>query len=197
VSLTRIAQSTEHSGGFNGAPVLNTLEAKKDLLALGIDPENYRVLKLLPLVYVAWADGRMESVERERIVALARDHFRIGESGAQLLEYWLAAPLPPGYVERGLGHLLTLAFSPQEFEIDVDDLPQLLAYAEAIARTTAAALDAPWAISQEEEAALGHIARLLRVDNGMSWAALLRELDSSRPFTNGSATGWQPPHRWT
>ena len=173
---------------------MNTLEVKKDLLALGIDPENYRVLKLLPLVYVAWADGRMENVERERIVALARDHFRIGESGAQLLEYWLAAPLPPGYVERGLRDLLTLAFSPEEFEIDVDDLPQLLAYAEAIARTTAAALDAPWAISQDEEAALAQVARLLRVDNGMSWAALLRELDSGR---RRSAVEEQPPLRWS
>jgi hypothetical protein len=173
---------------------LNTLEVKKDLLALGVDPENYRVLKLLPLVYVAWADGRMESVERERIVALARDQFRIGDSGAQLLEYWLAAPLPAGYVERGLRDLLALAYSPDEFEIDVDELPRLLAHAEAIARTTAAALDAPWAISQEEEVALAQIARLLRVDNGMSWAALLRELDPGR---RRSVTEQHPPHRWS
>jgi hypothetical protein len=179
---------------LNRARLLKTLEVKKDLLALGIDPENYRVLKLLPLVYVAWADGRMESVERQRIVALARDHFRIGESGALLLEYWLAAPLPAGYVERGLSDLLALAFSPDEFEIDVDELPLLLAHAEAIARTTAAALDAPWAISPEEEAALTQVARLLRVDNGVSWAALLRELDSGRRRPAGEE---QPPHRWS
>ena len=159
---------------------MNTLETKKDLLALGIDPENYRVLKLLPLVYVAWADGRMEGVERERIMVLARDHFRVGVTGAQLLEHWLAAPLPVGYVERGLSDLLALALSPDEFEIDVDELPQLLAHAELIARTTANALDAPWAVTPEEEHALAQVARLLRVDNGVSWAALLRELDSER-----------------
>jgi hypothetical protein len=177
---------------------LNTIEVKRDLLALGVDPENYRVLKLLPLVYVAWADGRMESVEHERIMALARDHFRIGESGAQLLEYWLAAPLPLGYVERGLSDLLSLAFSPDEFEIDVDELPQLLAHAEAIARTTAAALDAPWAILPEEEAALAQVARLLRVDNGVSWAALLRELDAGpRCLTRRSAAAREPPLGWS
>jgi hypothetical protein len=159
---------------------MNILEIKKDLAALGIDPENYRVLKLLPLVYVAWADGRMESVERDRIIRLARERFCIGDSGARLLADWLRAPPSAAYVERGLNDLLALAFAPDEFEIDVDELPQLLAHAEAIARTTAAALDAPWAISAEEERALTDVARLLGVDNGMSWAALLRELDTSR-----------------
>ena len=47
---------------------MRTIDIKRDLVALGIDPEDYRVLKLLPLVYVAWADGKMESVERSRIV---------------------------------------------------------------------------------------------------------------------------------
>lgn len=122
----------------------------------------------------------MEGVERARIVALARDHFRVGASGAQLLEQWLAAPPSVEYVERGLSDLLALALSPDEFEIDVDELPRLLAHSEAIARTTANALDAPWAVSPEEEHALAQVARLLRVDNGVSWAALLRELDSER-----------------
>jgi hypothetical protein len=79
-----------------------------------------------------------------------------------------------------LRDLLALAVAPDELEIGVDELPQLLAHAEVIARTTATALDAPWAVSASEENALADIARLLRVDNGMSWAALLRELDPDR-----------------
>jgi hypothetical protein len=175
---------------------MNTLEIKRDLAALGIDPDNYRVLKLLPLVYVAWADGQMEHVEHARIVDLAYTHFRIGSSGVQLLEQWLAVPPSRAYVEHGLRDLLALALAPDEFEIGVDELPQLLAHAEAIARTTATALDAPWAVSAPEESALADIARLLRVDNGVSWAALLRELDSGRnSMTTVRGAGTEPATR--
>ena len=72
---------------------------------------------LLPLVYVAWADGKMENVERERIVWLARRHFRIGERGVRLLESWLAAPPSRRYIERGLMDLLALARRPDVVEV--------------------------------------------------------------------------------
>jgi hypothetical protein len=34
---------------------------------LGIQPSDYGVLMLLPLVYVAWADGKMGLVQKDRI----------------------------------------------------------------------------------------------------------------------------------
>jgi len=159
---------------------MHILDIKRDLIALGIDPQDYRVLKLLPLVYVAWADGRMERVEHARIMEVALNRFRIGENGARILQHWLAVPPSRAYIERGLSHLLGLALAPDELEIKLEDLPELLLHAEGIARTTAEALDAPWAVTPEEEHALAEIARLLCVDNGTSWAALLRELDGGR-----------------
>jgi hypothetical protein len=67
--------------------------------------------------------------------------------------------------------------------VDLAELPGLLAHSELIARSTARALDAPWAVTFEEEAALAEIARMLNVDNGLSWAALLTQLDGAqRPF---------------
>ncbi len=53
-----------------------------------------------------------------------------------------------------------------------------LASSEAIARKTAEAMDAPTAVTPAEEQALLEIARELRVDDGESWAALLRELQA-------------------
>jgi hypothetical protein len=44
---------------------------RRSLAHLEISPADYRVLKLLPMIYVAWADGRMEQVERERIHTFA------------------------------------------------------------------------------------------------------------------------------
>ena len=174
---------------------MKTIDIKRDLIALGIDPADYRVLKLLPLVYVAWADGRMEDVERSRILELARQAFPIGESGAQVLHAWLTAPLSSEYIQRGLSDLLALARATDEMQVDLEELPALLAYAEGIAGSTARALDAPWAVTAEEEAALVEIARMLNVDNGTSWAALLRVLDGAhRPFA-GPVTPPPPPPR--
>jgi hypothetical protein len=160
---------------------MNTVDIKRDLIALGIDPGDYRVLKLLPLVYVAWADGKMEEVERSRILELARRSFGIGVSGAQVLHEWLTAPPSHEYFRRALRDLVALARAPDEIDVALDELPTLLGYAEGIARSTATALDAPWAVTAEEEAALAAIARLLNIDNGTSWATLLRELDAPQP----------------
>src|SRR5688572_24252871 len=121
---------------------MRIVDIKRDLIVLGIDPSDYRVLKLLPLVYVAWADGKMEEVERSRILELASRSFGIGLSGAQVLHEWLSAPPSHEYFRRALRDLLALARAPDEIDVALDELPALLAYAEGIARSTATALDA-------------------------------------------------------
>ena len=73
--------------------------------------------------------------------------------------------------------IVLLAYAPDEWEFEVDELPGLLAHAEAIARTTAKAMDAPSSVTENEEQALADIARELGVDDGESWAKLLRELE--------------------
>ena len=158
---------------------MQTAAIKRGLLALGIDPDDYQVLRLLPLVFVAWADGNMEPIERERLIGLARNHFHVSEAGVSVLEDWIRWPPSLSYIRRGMRHLLALALAPEEIEIELEDLRDLLGQAEAIARTTSVAPDSPFAVGPEEERALAEIACTLHVDNGMSWASLLRELDSS------------------
>jgi hypothetical protein len=151
---------------------------QKTLKHLGINASNYRVLKLLPLVYVAWASGAPSAERQERLVDLAHNHFAVGEAGERILRGWLRERPEKAYFMEGLHDLLLLAYAPDEGEFDVDELPGLLAYAEAIARTTAEAMDAPTAVTEAEERALAEIARELGVDEGESWAALLRELQA-------------------
>jgi hypothetical protein len=69
-----------------------------------------------------------------------------------------------------------LARAEDDLEIDFSELPALLSYAEAIARSTAKALDQPTSVSPGEEAALEEVARELHIDHGESWAKLLAEL---------------------
>ncbi len=149
---------------------------QKTLTHLGIGPSNYKVLKLLPLVYVAWASGRLTPERAIRLVDLAHNHFAIGEEGERVLRGWLENRPDKAYMLEGLHDLVLLAYAPDEWEFDVDELQGLLAHAEAIARTTAAAMDAPTAVTAVEEQALTEIATELGVEDGESWAALLREL---------------------
>ena len=149
---------------------------KESLKHLGIHPEDYRILKLLPLVYVAWSDGKMEKVQAFRIHQIAAKEFDISVSGMKLLEGWLQKPLSKEDFHEGLHDLYLLAQANDDIEVDFSELPSLLSHCEAIARTTANAMDQANAVSPEEEAALHEIAKELHVDNGESWAELLKEL---------------------
>lgn len=157
---------------------------------LHINASNYKVLKLLPLVYVAWASGSLTAVRVERLVDLAHNHFEIGEAGERILRGWLEERPTREYFLEGLHDVLLLAHAPDEWQFDPSELRGLLAYSEAIARTTAAAMDAPTAVTPAEELALAEIARELQVEDGKSWAALLEDLkpavlDPNRPSASG------------
>ena len=152
---------------------------RSSLKHLGINNSNYRVLKLLPLVYVAWADGRIEAEQERRLLGLAHNHFQIGEQGEALLRQWIRERPSKEYVREGLRDILLLAQAPDDWNFEVEELPGLLAYAEAIARTTAEAMDAPTAVDPQEEEALRVIARELGVDDGESWAQLISELQEA------------------
>jgi hypothetical protein len=166
---------------------------RKSLRHLGINDSNFRVLKLLPLVYVAWNSGRLSPEREERLVDLAHNHFAIGEAGERILRGWLQQRPGISYFKEGLHDLLLLAHAPDELEFDMDELPSLLAFAEAIARTTAEAMDAPTSVTPEEELALADMARELDVDEGESWAALIRELRDTPRTTERSQSSEPAP----
>jgi hypothetical protein len=52
---------------------------------LKIPRQAYRMVMLLPPIYVAWADGRIQPEERELILGIARDHGLLEEGGQELL----------------------------------------------------------------------------------------------------------------
>ena len=155
---------------------------------LGVNASNYKVLKLLPLVYVAWTSGEVSAQRENRLVDLAHNHFAIGAEGERILRGWLHQRPDAAYFKEGLHDILRLAYAPDEWEFDVDELKGLLAHSEAIARTTADALDAPESVTESEEWALADIARELGVQDGESWAALVRELSPSAPLVSPCAS---------
>lgn len=149
---------------------------RESLKHLKLDDSNYKVLKLLPLVYVAWANGRISPEQEERIVALAHDHFQIGKRGEELLRSWIANRPTTEYIQEGLHDILLLAYAPDEWGFEVDELQGLLTHAEEIARYSAGAFGGPASVGAQEQRALHELALELGVDDGESWAELLAEL---------------------
>lgn len=60
------------------------------LVDLNIDPTSFASFALLPLIQVAWADGKMQKAEREAILNAAESSGITKESAAyEVLESWL------------------------------------------------------------------------------------------------------------
>ncbi|EMI18072.1 hypothetical protein RMSM_04997 [Rhodopirellula maiorica SM1] len=74
------------------AEVTGITDAKliDELLATGANAETVAALSLVPLVLVAWADGKVDPEEREPILAAAHEKgIADGTPAADLLEHWL------------------------------------------------------------------------------------------------------------
>jgi uncharacterized tellurite resistance protein B-like protein len=88
---------------LRGASSIEDPELLAKLVDLGIDARSWTALALVPLVEVAWADGRIEPKERNAIVAMAREHGVVaGSPGDELLETFLAQrPEPSVFASWG------------------------------------------------------------------------------------------------
>ena len=65
------------------------MNIEKWLQELKVPREAYRVVSLLPLVYVAWADGKVQKAERDVILRIAREQGLLDHGGDAALERWL------------------------------------------------------------------------------------------------------------
>jgi hypothetical protein len=149
---------------------------RRALERLGIPPDDYRVLKLLPLIYVAWAEGTIEPEQQQRIHDFAMQNYELSPAGIAILNRWLTHRPTHEYIAEGLHDIYLLALVGDDIEVDFSELPGLLSYAEAVGRSTARALDRPEGISRHSDAALEEVARELHIDHGESWAQLLEDL---------------------
>jgi hypothetical protein len=86
-------QQLAHVSGIRDEAILDRF------LGLGITAESLAALGLVPLVWVAWADGEVAAKERDRIVAMAQAA-GIGQQNGRypLLEHWLSRRPAPEMV---------------------------------------------------------------------------------------------------
>ena len=110
----RLLQKMEHNletlAGISG--ITDEVILQK-LTQLNIQVEVLATLSIVPLVEVAWADGKLDDQEREAILSGAESHgvFK-GHVNRSLFEHWLKNQPPKEMVEswifymQGLCHLL-------------------------------------------------------------------------------------------
>jgi hypothetical protein len=138
---------------------------------LGIDREDHRVLGLLPLVHIAWADGTVQKAERELIVETAREMGWLAGKGEAVLERWLAAPPSDEEVKAGLALLDHLAGAEGELadQYDADDLHHLLLLCDDVGRAAGRLFGLRDGRSEVEMRALEKVAEALDVKRAKGW----------------------------
>ncbi len=136
---------------------------------LGVDEDNFRVLGLLPLVYVAWADGTLQRAEHSLIHRLAKMNGWLGDEGDCLLSEWLEEPPTEAYVARGLEVLQSLSAQPRLGE---DSITALIAYCREIATAAGSLFGNREPVSESETHALEKIAEALGVHGTATWQAI-------------------------
>lgn len=146
---------------------------------LGLTPRNYEAIRVLPLVFVAWADHQLEEVERSCVLEFAHEKLQLNADALRLVEGWLSHPPSATSVQSGLSFLRKAADAPDELDFGTDEVLQLLWEAESLTRQVALLSGTPYDPPIEQQAATLELAETLGVDTGMPWLAMLRELGGS------------------
>jgi len=133
----------------------------EDLKALGFTPETVKVLPLMPIVQLAWAEGGVSPAERTLLVSLARDRgIAEGSPGDQLLSDWMTrAPSAATFTNamRLIRAMLDAAPAVGN-TITADDI---MRYCELIAEASGGIFGIG-RVSSEERATLAQIAAELK-----------------------------------
>lgn len=79
-------EALKSSSGIADEELLDTL------VTMNISAESLASLSIVPLVAVAWADGKMEPGEREAVLKAAEDRgMASGSAGYHMVEVWLSS----------------------------------------------------------------------------------------------------------
>jgi len=128
------------------------------LLQLGIGPRAMAAFSLVPLVEVAWADGKLEAAEREAVLAAAKAAGLDPDSGGyQLLESWLGHR--PGDELKDAWVQFTQWMRASMATADKDRLKdEVLGRARRVAEAAGGFLGLGSKVSKAEEAILAELA---------------------------------------
>jgi hypothetical protein len=133
----------------------------QELEQLGFTPDTVRLLPLVPILQVAWAEGGVSPEERKLILEVARAR-GIGEGSPadrQLQDWMTTRPSPQVFTRAG--RLINAMLSAHASETGALTADDLLKYAESIAAASGGIFGMN-KISKEERAAIAQLQKTLR-----------------------------------
>lgn len=154
--------------------IVDTFE--QPLRDLGLTPGNYQALRVLPLIHVAWADGKLTEEEKRQVLEFSRTNLGLDIETMQLVHHWLERPPSHECVRNGVSLLRRAADAVDEVDFGCDELLRTLWEAETLTRRAAFMSGAPYEPSVQDQMALLELAELLGIDSGTPWIRLLQDL---------------------
>lgn len=158
-ALEERAREAASRASLAGALSVDDEEVVERVRALGFDGDTGRIFDILPLIYVAWADGRIQAAERASILEVLRIREIAPGSEAWIFTEALLEQRPSqDYMELTLQLLKDVQASNHKQPTTILEL------CAAIANASGGFFGFTSAINDEENAALEKIAATLGVD---------------------------------
>jgi hypothetical protein len=125
-----------------------------ELAGMGFTPDTVKLLPLVPVIEMAWAEGGVTAAERKMVIEVARARgIEEGSPADHQLAQWLDRQPEQSVYERARRLIGALFASGGRFEITPDDV---LKYCEAIAEASGGIFGIG-RVSSEERATLARI----------------------------------------
>jgi uncharacterized tellurite resistance protein B-like protein len=142
------------------------------LAYLGIDGRSYRALALLPLIQVAWADGKVQPAERALILKIAKDNYYDMNEGERLLASWLEKRPSDEYLEKARELLVALAQRERGLgsELGGETLAALLDMCTDVAKAAGGVLGFAFTVDRAEREAIRAISEALSLSPTLTWS---------------------------
>ena len=129
------------------------------LVELEIGPDTWTALSLIPLVEVAWADGKLDDKERAAILEAAADTgVSPGKASYELLESWLASRPAAALLEAWAEYVVGIA-NRLDAEGKQTLRAEIMGGARSVAEAAGGILGFGNKVSDEEQAILDRLER--------------------------------------
>lgn len=139
-------------------------ETLDDLIDYGVDEETVAVILLVPLVFVAWADGQVTELERKRVIEIVSRYVKRDSTASVILfESWLNERPDEKLWEAWKAYVGVLQerSSPTAAALLAD---QLLAHAQSVAEVSTGFLSR-LRIAPEKQKALDRLRAALQFES--------------------------------
>ncbi len=140
---------------------MNDNELRRALQSLGIDESSREVIALLPVTWVAWADGTIHPEERSIILDLATSRVHLGDEGRRVLDNWLSFAPTRQRVESAAGILIALSMKAK-----MRDDNDVVDFCRRVAESAGPLLGK---VESPEREAIETVAQSLAVEPHVAW----------------------------